>query len=114
MRQLRGVVAVLVVVVAGGLVVLGVEALSGRVYPLPPGADLSDPQALGAAITSMPAGAFALLLAGWALAAFLVGWIAARLTRVAWGAWTMWFSVIAPAVIPSLNLSNLSFRHRAG
>ncbi len=98
MRQLRGVAAVLAAVVAGGLVVLGVEALSGRVYPLPPGVDLSDPQALAAMIASMPAGAFALLFAGWALAAFLVGWIAARLTaeqpmRNAWVAGGLFFFV---------------------
>lgn len=37
MRQLRGVAAVLVAVFAGGFVVLGVEALSGRFYPLPGG-----------------------------------------------------------------------------
>ncbi len=97
MRLLRGIASVLAAVIAGGLVVLAVETLSGRFYPPPPGVDHRDPQALGAFIASMPLGAYALLVAGWALAAFLVGWIAARLAaekpmQYAWIAGGLFFA----------------------
>jgi hypothetical protein len=47
----------------------------------PPGIDLRDPQALAAHIAAAPFHAMLIVVAGWALAAFLGGWVAARIAR---------------------------------
>jgi hypothetical protein len=65
------VVAVLVVILMDGLVT--------RIYPLPAGTDLNNPESLRQAIATLPAGAFLLLVAGWALAAAAGSYLATRL-----------------------------------
>ncbi|MDR7099476.1 hypothetical protein J2X04_001823 [Lysobacter niabensis] len=47
----------------------------------PPSIDLRDPQALAAHVAAAPTPVMLIVLAGWSLAAFLGGWIAARIAR---------------------------------
>ena len=75
----RSILAVLGGGLVCGLVVFAVEALSSRIYPLPPGVDPSDPEALRAAVAHLPLGAFLFLLLAWFLGVFAGAWVAARL-----------------------------------
>lgn len=76
-----GIVAALVVVTVG-------DGLAGAIAPLPPGLDFKDTQAVAAAIAALPLTAKLVLLAGWAVAAGLGAFTAARTAptkRVAMG-----------------------------
>ena len=66
-------------VVAAVLVVMLMDQVVGRVYPLPPDTDIRNPESLRQAIAGLPAGAFVLLCVGWALAAGVGAYVAARL-----------------------------------
>jgi hypothetical protein len=76
---LRSVLAVLLGAVAGGVLIMAVEMLGATIYPLPPGVDPSDSEAVRKAMAGVPAGALLLVLLGWILGTFAGAWIAARL-----------------------------------
>ena len=86
--MLRVVLAVAAALVVNMLVVAGCEMLLGQAYPLPPESDPTDPATLTAYVRSMPPGASAALLAGWAAGAWgasLTGWlVSARRRGMAW------------------------------
>jgi hypothetical protein len=75
----RSILAVLGGAVVCGIVIFAVEAVSSRIYPLPPGFDPTDLEALKAAIATLPPGAFAFVLFGWFLGPLAGSWVAARL-----------------------------------
>ena len=64
LKRVLGVIAGLVV---GIVVIMGCEAVAGLIFDLPQGADPDDREAMKAAIAQMPAGAFLMVLLGWAL-----------------------------------------------
>jgi hypothetical protein len=66
------------VVIAAMTVVL-MDALVGRIYPLPAGVDPRNQESLRQAVAGMPTAAFVLLLTGWVLAAGVGSWFATRL-----------------------------------
>jgi hypothetical protein len=66
-------------VVVSVLVVLLMDGVVARIYPLPPGTDMRDPESLRHAIAGLPVGAFMLLVFGWALAAGAGAYTASRL-----------------------------------
>lgn len=78
---MRSILAVLLGLVVGFLVVVAIELVSHRLYPLPAGIDPSDAEALAAAVAQMPLGAFLLLLAAWLGGTLLGSWIASRVGR---------------------------------
>ena len=75
----RRILPILLGIVVGTVMILGIEALSGRIYPPPPGFDFHDPEAQKRLVAAMPMGAFLLLLGGWLLGTFAGSWLAARL-----------------------------------
>ena len=75
----RSILAVLGGAVACGIVIFAVEAVSSQVFPLPPGTDLTDPDAIRAAVADLPLGAFVFLLLAWFVGVFAGAWVAARL-----------------------------------
>ena len=75
----RSILAVLGGGLVCGIVVFAVEAISSRVFPLPPGVDPKDPEALLAAIAQLPPGAFLFILLAWFLGPLAGAWVAARL-----------------------------------
>jgi hypothetical protein len=77
-RTILGILAGLVV--AWLMMSIG-EFASLFLHRPPPGLDLLDPQALAAHIAAAPVSAMLVVVLGWALAAFLGGWIAARIAR---------------------------------
>ncbi len=58
-----------------------IEAISSYLYPLPPGIDYSDREAMGAAIATLPVGAFIVVLLAWTLAAWSGACTAVRVGR---------------------------------
>ena len=79
-------------IVAGFIVNMAVvsiaEAVLGMIYPLPAGLDVNDRAQMAAHVQSLPAGAFAGLLIGWAAGAFSAAATAYLVSgRVRWLAW---------------------------
>ncbi|MBL9106358.1 MAG: hypothetical protein JNL82_35880 [Myxococcales bacterium] len=74
---LRSVVAVVAGLLVFFVVVMVVQGAMAQVYPLPAGVDVRDMEAIGRAVLAMPAGAFGLLLAGYAIGALCGGMVAA-------------------------------------
>lgn len=75
----RSVLAVVAGAFVAGLLIAGVESVSSMVYPLPPGLDLHDSEALRQHVEQLPLGAFLFVLAAWAIGTFAGSWVAARL-----------------------------------
>ena len=75
----RNVLACVAGVLLGFVTVTITDMIVHRLYPLPPGVDPMDPAAVAAAIPSMPTMTFVLLVLGWALAAAVGAYTAARL-----------------------------------
>ena len=82
MRQgLRTAVGVVAGIVVAWLVIVLSQLLSAALYPPPPGTDLTDPAVLADFINAAPVTAMGCVIAGYALAALLGGWVAARISR---------------------------------
>ena len=82
MRQgLKTAVGVVAGIVMAWLVIVLSQLLSAALYPPPPGTDLTDPAVLADFINAAPVTAMGFVIAGYALAALLGGWVAARIAR---------------------------------
>jgi hypothetical protein len=75
----RSVLVVFAGLVVFSLVVTTLQSAMVRLYPLPAGLDMTDVEAVERAIVGMPAGAFAVLLAGNAVGAMCGGAVTAAL-----------------------------------
>ena len=75
----RSAVAVLLGLLAAMFFIIGVEGVCSILYPFPPGVDPSDLEACRAHVATLPASAFLIAVAGWALATFAGSWVATRL-----------------------------------
>ena len=75
----RSILVVLAGAVVAGVLIAAIEAVSSAVFPLPPGLDLHDHEAMRQHIDSLPVGAFLFVLAAWAIGAFAGSWVAARI-----------------------------------
>jgi len=82
MRQgLRTAVGVVAGIVVAWLAIVLSQLFSATLYPPPHGTDLTDPAVLADFINAAPVTAMACVIAGYALAALLGGWVAARIAR---------------------------------
>lgn len=77
----RTMFGVLAGVVLAWLVITLSQLLSAALYPPPSNLDLRDPAALAEFIAAAPVTAMACVLAGYGMAAFLGGWVAAKISR---------------------------------
>ena len=77
MRILRSVLAVILGIVAAGLLIWVVEGVGHRVYPPPEGVDFHDPQAVAAIMEEIPLGALLFVLLAWGVGTLAGGWLAA-------------------------------------
>jgi sorbitol-specific phosphotransferase system component IIBC len=75
---IRSALVLLAGVVAAVVVVMMMDTVTGRIYSLPAGTDPGNRESLRQAVAALPTAAFLLLLAGWALAAAVGSYIAAR------------------------------------
>ena len=79
MTLLKNIGAVVLGLVVGNLLNFALLQVNLQIFPLPEGVDLSDTEALGAAIREMPGAAWILVFAAHLGQALVGGWIAARL-----------------------------------
>lgn len=77
-RKIIGVIAGLAV---GVIVIYAVETLGHQLYPMPPGVDMENPEAMGAWIETLPAGAFAIILGAFIGGGFAGGAVATLIAR---------------------------------
>ena len=75
---LRSVGSVLLGFVVGTAIMLCVETLNHKIYPLPDGFDPRVPGAVSAAMKSAPLGALLMVLGGWIIGTLVGAWITAR------------------------------------
>jgi hypothetical protein len=78
--MMRIVLAAIAGVVAMMLSVFVVESIGHTLFPPPPNMDVSNPEMLKALMPSLPFGALAFVILGWALGAFLGAVVASRIT----------------------------------
>ena len=77
----RKILAVVGGVILGGVVVFVVEWISSKVYPLPPGLDLNNREAMKAYVAALPIGALLFVLLAYVLGSLAGGWLAAKIAR---------------------------------
>jgi hypothetical protein len=77
--MIRSALVLLGGVVAAVVVVVLMDSVVTSIYPLPAGTDPNNPESLRQALAGLPASAFLLLVVGWALAAAVGSYLAARL-----------------------------------
>ncbi len=77
----RSIFGAMVGVVIGVVIVALVETLGMRLFPLPVGIDPTDPDALAAALPTLPVGSFLFILAAWFLGAWTGATTAMRFSR---------------------------------
>jgi hypothetical protein len=75
---IRSAVVLLAGVIVAVIVVGLMDSVAGHFYALPASTDTNNPQSLREAVAGLPAAAFALLVVGWALAAGVGAYVAAR------------------------------------
>ena len=77
----RSILGVVAGIVASFIIVACVEAVNLVVFPLPKGINMFDREALKAAMAAMPVTAKVVVLAGWALGAFVGTFLAAKISK---------------------------------
>ncbi len=131
--HLRGIAATAAGIVCGIVLITAVQALGIRLYPLPPGVDPADPEAVARVVRDAPAGALLMVelsyAAGSLAAGIVVGLIARRrpflLAGIIGGLLTaagfanlaaiphpMWFAVLSTVTyLPCALLGVLGIQH---
>jgi len=97
----RRILGVLAGVVAGVVAIMIVEMIGHAVYPLPPGLDPRDREAIAAFIKSAPLGVMLFVLAAYAIGSFVAGLLARLLGR------TRPPALVAGAILMALGVVNL-------
>lgn len=92
----RRILAILAGFILAIVVIFAVEYCSHLVYPLPPGVDPTNAEALRSVMSRMPTGAFVFLLAGWLLGTATGAATAQRINR-------------APTLVPGLVVGAMIF-----
>jgi hypothetical protein len=76
----RNIVAAIAGTIAGGVSIALIQGLNGRFYPPPPGLDWKNSEAVAAYAKTLPAGAFLVVLASYAVGVTLGAWLAGKLS----------------------------------
>ena len=101
--MLRKILAIVLGVVAGGIVVGVTEAIGHMIYPVPAGLDPTKPELIAEYIRTAPMGALVAVLVSWALGALVAGIVATLIARVA----DAKFALIAGGVLLVFSLINM-------
>lgn len=99
----KRIAGVLMGVLAAFLLINASQWVSFRLYPPPPVAGQEDPHALAAWIAGLPAGAFLIVLAGYAAGSFAGGAVATRLS----GRPDVTPAIVVGAILTAAGLGNL-------
>jgi len=73
--MLRNVLAVIGGIIVATLAFMGFERIGHIFFPLPPGLDPADHEAMSAYAQTLPAIALSIVLAGWAIGSFVCGMV---------------------------------------
>ena len=79
--------------------VFAIDLAGHQLYPLPSDLDLHDPEAVGAFVRAMPAGASALVVIAWFVGALDGGVVAAAISRRAWTVWPVAAAVVTGGAV---------------
>jgi hypothetical protein len=79
--MVRSILGIVLGIVLAVVAIFGIQAVAMIVYPMPEGTDMNNPESLKAALAAMPAGAFVLLLVGYAVGTLAGAWLAATIAR---------------------------------
>ena len=101
----RNIIAVITAIITGGVVVFVMDALAHFVYPVPPGLDLSRPEAISDYMKSVPVGALLLVAfsqtAGALSGGFISGIISKKITvALVYGVIALCLGVMNLLVVP--------------
>lgn len=77
---LRNILAALAGALVGGLVIMAVQLINAKLYPLPAGVDPSNREAFAAYVAALPVGAFLIILLSYLVGVTAGAWLAARLS----------------------------------
>jgi MFS family permease len=81
--MIRKILAVIAGLVVANVLLTGLEMACMKVFPLPPGTDFSNPEAVRAAVAHMPLSAMVWVLAAQVIGTFAGALVAARIGRTA-------------------------------
>jgi hypothetical protein len=76
----RNILAIVAAILAGGLVIMLIQALNAKLYPMPPGLDFKDSAAVKQYANSLPVGAFLMVLLSYLVGFTLAVFLAIRLS----------------------------------
>jgi hypothetical protein len=79
--MVRSILSIVAGIVLAVVVIFAFQIVVMAVYPLPAGTDRTDSESMKKAIAAMPAGAFAILLVGYAVGTCAGAWLAATIAR---------------------------------
>jgi len=79
--NVRAIGAIVAGVISAFVVITLAELVMSRIYPMPAGATRGNATAMREWISQLPAGAFLLVLCGWALGALAGGFVSAKIER---------------------------------
>ncbi len=90
-------------ILAGAVAAIGIisiiEAIGHAIYPPPPGAAMTTPDAVAAYIAAAPTMALAFPPIGWFSGAAIGGWLARVISRRSWAGWGIAALVLAGGII---------------
>ncbi|MEO1039185.1 MAG: hypothetical protein AAFX09_06535 [Pseudomonadota bacterium] len=71
------------------LLIMAIQQLGHLIYPPPEGVDMRDPDALTAMMKSLPLGSKLFVIGAWFTGVLAGGYVAGRIARRVWAAWTI-------------------------
>lgn len=95
-RLILGIVAGMVAAFA---TVFAIDLAGHQIYPLPSDLNMRDPEAVGAFIETMPAGALAVVVIAWFAGALDGGVVASLIARRAWTVWPIAGAVALAGIV---------------
>jgi len=79
--MIRKVLAVIAGLVVASIAIMIAEMIGHRIYPIPQGFNKDDMNVMREFMAGLPAGAFLIVAAGWAIGSFLAGFAAKTISR---------------------------------
>ncbi len=95
-KAVLGMVAGIVVAFA---TVFAIDLAGHQIYPLPSDLNMTDPEAVGAFIRTMPGAALAIVVIAWFAGALDGGLVAALISRRAWTVWPVAAAVAVGGIV---------------
>jgi hypothetical protein len=81
MSVLRSIGAVIAGMIVAFLLVFASEGISHKIFPPPPGMNMSDMVQVKAFVSTLPLSALLIVLTGWLIATFVAAWVATKIAR---------------------------------